>query len=86
MYRYSFSLISYYLLFINPIILLYISFSLTCSHNLQINFKSIFVAIYFLLGTNVTEAKKVLAESGLPILTANNLDEAARKAVTSVNT
>ncbi|GAB1860641.1 Succinate--CoA ligase [GDP-forming] subunit beta, mitochondrial [Camponotus japonicus] len=37
-------------------------------------------------GTNVTEAKKVLAESGLPILTANNLDEAARKAVTSVNT
>ncbi|XP_072751181.1 succinate--CoA ligase [GDP-forming] subunit beta, mitochondrial-like isoform X1 [Anoplolepis gracilipes] len=42
--------------------------------------------IYFLLGTNVTEAKKVLAESGLPILTANNLDEAARKAVISVNT
>lgn len=37
-------------------------------------------------GTNVTEAKKVLAESGLPILTANNLDEAARKAVISVNT
>lgn len=49
-------------------------------------FKSNFVAIYFLLGTNVTEAKKVLAESGLPILTANNLDEAARKVVISVNT
>ncbi|XP_024880042.1 succinate--CoA ligase [GDP-forming] subunit beta, mitochondrial isoform X1 [Temnothorax curvispinosus] len=32
-------------------------------------------------GTNVTEAKKVLSESGLPILTANNLDEAAKKAV-----
>ncbi|XP_070523619.1 succinate--CoA ligase [GDP-forming] subunit beta, mitochondrial isoform X2 [Cardiocondyla obscurior] len=36
-------------------------------------------------GTNVTEAKKVLAESELPILTANNLDEAAKKAVISVN-
>ncbi|XP_024880044.1 succinate--CoA ligase [GDP-forming] subunit beta, mitochondrial isoform X2 [Temnothorax curvispinosus] len=35
-------------------------------------------------GTNVTEAKKVLSESGLPILTANNLDEAAKKAVISV--
>ncbi|EZA55993.1 Succinyl-CoA ligase [GDP-forming] subunit beta, mitochondrial [Ooceraea biroi] len=35
-------------------------------------------------GTNVTEAKKVLADSGLPIVTANNLDEAARKAVISV--
>lgn len=32
-------------------------------------------------GTNVAEAKKVLSESGLPILTANNLDEAAKKAV-----
>ncbi|XP_029167524.1 succinate--CoA ligase [GDP-forming] subunit beta, mitochondrial isoform X1 [Nylanderia fulva] len=37
-------------------------------------------------GTNVTAAKKVLDESGLPILTANNLDEAARKAVISVST
>jgi succinyl-CoA synthetase beta subunit len=36
------------------------------------------------VGTNVTEAKKVLAESGLSILTANNLDEAAKKAVISV--
>lgn len=36
------------------------------------------------LGTNVTQAKKVLSESGLPILTANNLDEAAKKAVISV--
>ncbi|XP_011704245.1 PREDICTED: succinyl-CoA ligase [GDP-forming] subunit beta, mitochondrial [Wasmannia auropunctata] len=35
-------------------------------------------------GTNVAEAKKVLSESGLSILTANNLDEAAKKAVTSV--
>ncbi|XP_034194138.1 succinate--CoA ligase [GDP-forming] subunit beta, mitochondrial isoform X1 [Osmia lignaria lignaria] len=35
-------------------------------------------------GTNVAEAKKLLAESGLSILTANDLDEAARKAVSSV--
>ncbi|KAG7210746.1 hypothetical protein KM043_012243 [Ampulex compressa] len=35
-------------------------------------------------GTNVKEAKKILAESGLSIVTANDLDEAAKKAVTSV--
>ncbi|XP_043469582.1 succinate--CoA ligase [GDP-forming] subunit beta, mitochondrial [Leptopilina heterotoma] len=35
-------------------------------------------------GTNVTEAKKILSESGLPILTANDLDEAAKKAVHSI--
>ncbi|KZC12060.1 PREDICTED: succinyl-CoA ligase [GDP-forming] subunit beta, mitochondrial [Dufourea novaeangliae] len=35
-------------------------------------------------GTNVKEAKKFLAESGLPIITANDLDEAAKKAVSSV--
>lgn len=35
-------------------------------------------------GTNVKEAKKLLAESGLPILTASDLDEAAKKAVASV--
>lgn len=40
----------------------------------------------FFIGTNVTEAKTVLAESGLPILTANNLDEAAKKAVASIKT
>lgn len=34
-------------------------------------------------GTNVMEAKKLLKDSGLPIITANNLDEAARKAVAS---
>jgi len=37
-----------------------------------------------LVGTNVTEARQILAESGLSILTANNLDEAAKKAVISV--
>jgi len=41
------------------------------------------LVIYF-SGTNVTEAKKVLCESGLSILTASNLDEAAKKAVISV--
>ncbi|XP_012258442.2 succinate--CoA ligase [GDP-forming] subunit beta, mitochondrial [Athalia rosae] len=35
-------------------------------------------------GTNVEEAKKILAESGLPILSAGDLDEAARKAVTAI--
>ncbi|XP_012277122.1 succinate--CoA ligase [GDP-forming] subunit beta, mitochondrial [Orussus abietinus] len=35
-------------------------------------------------GTNVAEARKILADSGLPILTANNLDEAAKKAVASI--
>ncbi|XP_060827540.1 succinate--CoA ligase [GDP-forming] subunit beta, mitochondrial [Bombus pascuorum] len=37
-------------------------------------------------GTNVTEAKKLLAESKLSIVTANDLDEAAKKAVSSAKT
>ncbi|XP_015599808.1 succinate--CoA ligase [GDP-forming] subunit beta, mitochondrial [Cephus cinctus] len=37
-----------------------------------------------LAGTNVEEAMKIIAESGLPILTANDLDEAAKKAVSAV--
>ncbi|KAF7394710.1 hypothetical protein HZH68_008917 [Vespula germanica] len=37
-------------------------------------------------GTNVNEAKKTLRDSGLPIITANDLDEAARKAVMSIKT
>ncbi|XP_014608163.1 PREDICTED: succinyl-CoA ligase [GDP-forming] subunit beta, mitochondrial [Polistes canadensis] len=37
-------------------------------------------------GTNVNEAKKILKDSGLPIITANDLDEAARKAVMSIKT
>uniref|UniRef100_A0A8C9S609 Succinate--CoA ligase [GDP-forming] subunit beta, mitochondrial n=1 Tax=Scleropages formosus TaxID=113540 RepID=A0A8C9S609_SCLFO len=32
-------------------------------------------------GTNVQEAKRILSESGLPIMAANDLDDAARKAV-----
>ncbi|XP_066587737.1 succinate--CoA ligase [GDP-forming] subunit beta, mitochondrial [Prorops nasuta] len=35
-------------------------------------------------GTNVMEAKKILKESKLPILTANDLDEAAKKAVSCI--
>lgn len=35
-------------------------------------------------GTNVDEARKILKDSNLPILTAANLDDAARKAVNSL--
>lgn len=35
-------------------------------------------------GTNVEAAKKILAESGLPIQSATNLDDAAQKAVASI--
>lgn len=42
--------------------------------------------MFFKIGTNVTEAKKLLAESKLSIVTANDLDEAARKAVSSAKT
>ncbi|UYV72433.1 SUCLG2 [Cordylochernes scorpioides] len=36
-------------------------------------------------GTNVEEAKKILRESKLPIITADNLGDAAKKAVESLN-
>ncbi|KAA0202598.1 hypothetical protein HAZT_HAZT006201 [Hyalella azteca] len=35
-------------------------------------------------GTNVAEAKRILAESGLPIQSAGDLDEAAKKAVAAI--
>ncbi|XP_039626783.1 succinyl-CoA ligase [GDP-forming] subunit beta, mitochondrial [Polypterus senegalus] len=35
-------------------------------------------------GTNVQEAKRILHESGLPIMSASNLDDAAKKAVACV--
>uniref|UniRef100_A0A8C7ZI06 succinate--CoA ligase (GDP-forming) n=1 Tax=Oryzias sinensis TaxID=183150 RepID=A0A8C7ZI06_9TELE len=35
-------------------------------------------------GTNVHEAKSILRESGLPIMAADNLDDAARKAVAAI--
>ncbi|MPC25290.1 Succinyl-CoA ligase [GDP-forming] subunit beta, mitochondrial [Portunus trituberculatus] len=36
-------------------------------------------------GNNVDEAKRILAESGFPIETANDLDEAAKKAVAAIS-
>ena len=36
-------------------------------------------------GTNVDIGKKILKESGLPIIAANDLDDAAVKAVASLN-
>lgn len=41
-------------------------------------------AFILLLGTNVHEAKKILTESGLPITAAENLDDAAKKAVAAI--
>ncbi|KAL2091399.1 hypothetical protein ACEWY4_013662 [Coilia grayii] len=35
-------------------------------------------------GTNVQEAKRILSESGLPITAADNLEDAAKKAVASI--
>ncbi|XP_076247879.1 succinate--CoA ligase [GDP-forming] subunit beta, mitochondrial-like isoform X2 [Calliopsis andreniformis] len=55
---------------------------ITASRNLSLNIP----LVVRLEGTNVQEAKRLLTESGLPIVTANNLDEAARKAVVSVKT
>jgi succinyl-CoA synthetase beta subunit len=34
-----------------------------------------------LAGTNVDKGKKILADSGLPIISADDLDDAAKKAV-----
>ncbi|XP_076659926.1 succinate--CoA ligase [GDP-forming] subunit beta, mitochondrial-like [Halictus rubicundus] len=48
------------------------------------NFKLQIPLVVRLEGTNVNEAKELLEESGLPIITANDLDEAAKKAVNSV--
>lgn len=36
-------------------------------------------------GTNVEEARKILSESNLPIITAVDLDDAASKAVASIS-
>ena len=53
---------------------------ITASRNLQLKIP----LVVRLEGTNVKEAKKLLAECGLPVLTANDLQEAANKAVISV--
>ncbi len=36
-------------------------------------------------GTNVQIGKNLLEKSGLPIITANNLDDAAQKAVAAIS-
>ena len=38
-----------------------------------------------LAGTNVEAGRQILADSGLPLITADTLQEAAEKAVASVN-
>ena len=38
-----------------------------------------------LAGTNVQEGRKILAKSGLPVIRANTLAEAADRAVRTVN-
>ncbi|XP_012245758.1 succinate--CoA ligase [GDP-forming] subunit beta, mitochondrial [Bombus impatiens] len=55
---------------------------IAASHNLKLKIP----LVVRLEGTNVTEAKKLLAESKLSIVTANDLDEAAKKAVSSAKT
>ncbi|XP_076762482.1 succinate--CoA ligase [GDP-forming] subunit beta, mitochondrial [Xylocopa sonorina] len=55
---------------------------ITASRNLKLKIP----LVVRLEGTNVAEAKKLLAESNLSIATANDLDEAAKKAVLSVKT
>jgi succinyl-CoA synthetase beta subunit len=44
-----------------------------------------FPVVVRLAGTNVEEGKRIIAESGLPIITADDLGEAARKAVQAVD-
>ncbi len=44
-----------------------------------------FPVVVRLAGTNVEEGKRIIAESGLPIITADDLGEAARKAVAAVS-
>ncbi len=43
-----------------------------------------FPIVVRLAGTNVEEGKRIIAESGLPVITADDLGEAARKAVAAV--
>ena len=35
-------------------------------------------------GTNVDEGKKIMSDSGLPIISADDLDDAAKKAVAAL--
>lgn len=49
--------------------------------------EQIYCRIFYLIfvGTNVEEAKRILKESNLPILSAVDLDDAAQKAVQSLS-
>ena len=40
--------------------------------------------VSFTKGTNVEEARRILEESGMPLKTAGDMDEAARLAVHSI--
>lgn len=40
---------------------------------------------FYILGTNVSASKELLEESGLKIKFAMNLDDAAKKAISSLN-
>ncbi len=40
--------------------------------------------MFWCSGTNVQEAKRILYESGLPITSAIDLDDAAKKAVAAI--
>ncbi len=47
--------------------------------------QSIFaIVLFWYSGTNVQEAKRILSASGLPITSAIDLDDAAKKAVASI--
>lgn len=46
---------------------------------------NIFFFFFFYVGTNVSAGKKLLEESGLQIEFASNLDDAAKKAISSLN-
>ena len=48
-------------------------------------YTSIIIVMYTLVGTNVDQAKQLLEESGLPIKSAGDLNEAAEKAVACLN-
>jgi succinyl-CoA synthetase beta subunit len=41
--------------------------------------------LYGITGTNVEKGKQIMAESGFNIITADDLDDAAQKAVQSLN-
>ena len=45
---------------------------------------TLFVIFVLFLGTNVEKAKHILTESGMPLIPADDMDDAARKAVISL--